>query len=209
MGSPMSNSGIPTFKMERVLLDQGYSRIVGVDEAGCGALAGPVVAGAVILPLDSRLGSLRDSKLMTENHREALYPEIVERSVAWAAGVASVEEIFTLGIRPATYLAMRRAIEAIDAPDYALVDAWTIPQLRVPQQGIIKGDRHVKSIAAASVLAKVTRDRMLREYASTFPQYGFEVHKGYGTRAHRDAIQEHGPCAIHRLGYKTFQPTLV
>ncbi|NQV90461.1 ribonuclease HII [Candidatus Uhrbacteria bacterium] len=194
----------PTFKIERELLTQGYRRIVGVDEAGCGALAGPVVAAAVILPLDSRIGEIQDSKLMNERRREELYPLIVERALAWAVGTASVEEITKLNIRVANLLAMRRAVEEIEDVDYALVDAWTIPGISTPQRGIIKGDRTVKSIAAASVIAKVTRDRIMRELATEFPQYGFEIHKGYGTKIHKEAIVKYGPCLHHRLTYKTF-----
>jgi len=204
----MSTKSNPTFRFERELFAQGYKMIVGVDEAGCGALAGPVVAGAVIFPLDSRIGDVRDSKLLTEKIREELYPLIIDRSVAWAVGSASVEEIFEMGIRQANYLAMRRAVEMIAEADYALVDAWTIPHLRIPQRGIIRGDRHVKSIAAASVIAKVTRDRQMVRFHEHYPEYGFMKHKGYGTKEHLEAIAVHGPCSIHRLGYKPFQSVL-
>jgi len=197
----MSTKSLPTFKIERELLAQGFQRIVGVDEAGCGALAGPVVAAAVVLPIDSRIGNVRDSKLLNERWREHLYPIILERSVAWSVGVASVEEIAVLNIRGANLLAMRRAVEAIEAVDYVLVDAWTIPGISTPQRGIIRGDRVVKSIAAASIIAKVTRDRLMRELAVEFPQYGFEVHKGYGTKRHREAILASGPCSHHRLTF--------
>ncbi|MBI4435762.1 ribonuclease HII [Candidatus Uhrbacteria bacterium] len=200
----MSTKSPPTFKIERELLAQGFQRIVGVDEAGCGALAGPVVASAVILPMDSRIGALRDSKLLSERQREELYPLIVERAVAWSVGMASVEEIARLNIRGANLLAMRRAVEELESIDYLLVDAWTIPGVTVPQRGIIRGDLKVKSIAAASVIAKVTRDRLMIELAREFPVYGFEVHKGYATKVHRDAIALHGPCPHHRLSYKTF-----
>ncbi|KKW33470.1 MAG: Ribonuclease HII [Candidatus Uhrbacteria bacterium GW2011_GWA2_52_8d] len=209
----MSIKSPPTFKIERELLAQGFQRIVGVDEAGCGALAGPVVAAAVILPVDSRLGALRDSKLLSQRRREELYPLIIERAVAWSVGMASVDEIERLNIRGANLLAMRRAVEAMDDQlcpigqnriDYVLVDAWTIPGVMVPQRGIIRGDLKVKSIAAASVIAKVTRDRLMAELAREFPVYGFEVHKGYATKVHRTAIALHGPCSHHRLGYKTF-----
>lgn len=200
----MSIKSPPTFKMERELLSQGYRRIVGVDEAGCGALAGPVVAAAVILPMDSRIGGIRDSKLLGQRRREELYPVIVERAVAWAVGVASVDEIAMLNIRGANLLAMRRAVEAIESAEYVLVDAWTIPGIIIPQRGIVRGDLTVKSIAAASIIAKVTRDRLMAELAQEFPQYGFQTHKGYGTKAHREAITEYGPCPHHRLTYKTF-----
>ncbi len=200
----MSIKSPPTFKIERELLAQGYERIVGVDEAGCGALAGPVVAAAVLLPMDSRIAAIRDSKLLSESRREELYPVIVEQAVAYGVGIASVQEIAKLNIRGANLLAMRRAVEAIENVEYALVDAWTIPGIIIPQRGIIRGDRLVKSIAAASIIAKVTRDRMMSELAHEFPEYGFQMHKGYGTKRHREAIDTYGPCAQHRLAYKTF-----
>lgn len=207
----------PTFKVERELAAQGFRRVVGVDEAGCGALAGPVVAAAVILPTDSRIGGIRDSKLLDERRREELYTVILERASVWSIGVASVEEIAMLNIRGANLLAMRRAVEALNVHfssiekkcvhtvikpiDYLLVDAWTIPGITVPQRGIIRGDLTVKSIAAASIIAKVTRDRLMAQLALEFPQYGFEIHKGYGTKSHREAIIEYGPCPFHRLSF--------
>jgi ribonuclease HII len=194
----------PTFLMERELADRGFRAIVGVDEAGCGALAGPLVAAAVIFPFASRLGDVNDSKLLSPAKRDKLYNLIVERAVAWAVGSVSVEEIASMGLRPANLLAMRRAVEGISGVDYALVDAWTIPGLAVPQRGIVRGDALVKSIAAASVIAKVTRDRRMARLAEEYPAYGFEIHKGYATKLHRDAIKKHGPCPAHRLGYKTF-----
>jgi len=195
----------PTFIIQRELQKLGYQAIVGVDEAGCGALAGPVVAGAVILPLNSCLGLIRDSKLLSSNQRERLFDLIIERSTKWATGFASVKEITYLGLRPATYLAMRRAIEQIPNIDFVLVDAWTLPNLPHLQRGILKGDRLVKSIAAASIIAKVTRDRHMKRLSLDYPNYQFEVHKGYGTAFHRQAIKEHGPCRHHRLTYKIFR----
>ncbi len=200
---------LPTFDTETELISSGYTAIVGIDEAGCGALAGPVVAGAVLLEPGIELDGCRDSKLMSEKQREEMYGAVTMKSRAWAFGQASVEEIFKIGIRPATYLAMRRALEQIENADFALVDAWTIPDVAVHQRGVIKGDQKILSIAAASIIAKVTRDRMMMKYSEQFPEYEFGAHKGYGTKAHRDAIKEHGPCPIHRLGYKTFHPTLV
>lgn len=195
----------PTFQVEKSLWKAGFRLIAGVDEAGCGALAGPVVAGAAILPFDSRLGMIRDSKLLSPEAREELVPLIQERAIAWGVGSASVEEISVLNIRQAGLLAMRRAVEALaKQPDHLLVDAWTIPGLELPQRGIIKGDRLVKSIAAASILAKVTRDRIMADLAKTYPAYGFEIHKGYGTALHQTAIKKHGPCSAHRLTYRTF-----
>ena len=198
----------PSFQLERELSAQGFRAVVGVDEAGCGALAGPLIAAAVIFPVDSRLGDVRDSKLLSPSLRDELYDLIVQRSTSWAVGAVTVEEIATLGLRPANLLAMKRAVDGIVSADYALVDAWTIPGIAIPQRGIIRGDRYVKSIAAASVIAKVTRDRMMVELAESFPAYGFDVHKGYGTAAHRSAIQTHGPCAAHRLSFKTFSPVI-
>lgn len=194
----------PTFKYERELMAKGFRVIVGVDEAGCGALAGPVCAGAVVLPIGSRLGLLRDSKLLSPKQRDGLYDLIVERAERFAVGMASVEEITALNIRQATFLAMRRAVAQIEGAQTLLVDAWKIPGVDLPQQGVIHGDRLIKSIAAASIIAKVARDRLMCEYAARFPLYGFDVHKGYGTALHHRAIAEFGPCPIHRLGYKTF-----
>lgn len=195
---------IPTFKQERLLFDQGYEMIVGVDEAGCGALAGPVCAGAVILPLTSRLGGLKDSKLLSATQRNELYDQIVDRATAWAVGWASVEEIEQCNIRGASFLAMQRAVEQIPQAQILLVDAWRIPGVRLPQKNIIHGDRLIKSIAAASVLAKVSRDRLMMDYHERYPLYRFDLHKGYGTEKHRRVIEEYGPCEIHRLGYRTF-----
>ena len=198
----------PTFQIERDLMAQGYRGVVGVDEAGCGALAGPVVAAAVIFPVDSRLGRIKDSKLLSPNSREELFPLILERAVAWAVGSASVAEITTLNIRRASLLAMQRAVASIMQADYVLVDAWIIPGISLPQKGIIHGDRLVKSIAAASIIAKVTRDHLMTDLAQEFPVYGFAEHKGYATEEHRAAIRAHGPCPHHRLSYRTFHPVL-
>lgn len=188
----------PSFHYERKLLAQGFSAVVGVDEAGCGALAGSLVAAAVIFPFDSRLGDVNDSKLLTPAKRDKLYDLIVERATAWAVGSVSVEEITALGLRPANLLAMRRAVEGVAGADYALVDAWTIPGLAIPQRGIVHGDALVKSIAAASVIAKVTRDRAMAALAEPFPAYGFETHKGYATKQHLAALNAYGPCDVHR-----------
>ena len=204
----MSIRKSPTFKEERALLDAGYTAIVGVDEAGCGALAGPVVAAAVIFPLNSRLGKVKDSKLLSPEVRDELYSLIMCKAEAIGVAQASVDEISELNIRQATFLAMRRAIDQISNVDYVLVDGWMLPDLILPQKRIIKGDRTVKSIAAASIIAKVTRDKMMVKYAEEFPEYGFDRHKGYGTKIHQDAIQEHGACNIHRTTFKPFHQTL-
>ncbi len=195
----------PSFHVEKQLAVEGFRLIAGVDEVGCGALAGPVMASAVILPFDSRLGGVRDSKLLSEEAREELYPLIVERATAWSVGSASVEEISSLNIRGASLLAMRRAVESLRVPpDFILVDAWSIPGISIPQRGVIHGDLKIKSIAAASIVAKVTRDRHMAACAKQFPAYGFEMHKGYGTARHKEAIRLHGPCAIHRMTYRIF-----
>lgn len=191
----------PTFRYERDLLSLGFSVIVGVDEAGVGALAGPVVASAVVLPLDSRIGDINDSKKLSALRRERLFALITARATIWAIGLATNEEIDRIGIRPANYLAMRRAIDKIPNVDFVLVDAWTLPSLAIAQKGIIRGDQKVKSIAAASIIAKVSRDRMMLEYHQQFPEYDFAKHKGYGTEFHRKRIVEMGRCPIHRRSF--------
>lgn len=194
----------PTSLLEQQMRVEGFLRVAGVDEAGAGALAGPLVAGAVILRADCSIMGLADSKQLSEKKREALYEELLEKAEAWGVGIVSVEEIATLGLRPANLLAMRRAAEAV-SPDFVVVDAWTIPGLAVPQRGIIRADQTVRCVAAASIIAKVTRDRLMKQLSEMYPVYGFEIHKGYGTALHRAAIKTHGPCVIHRLGYKTFR----
>lgn len=179
-----------------------YSAICGIDEAGRGPLAGPVVAGAVILPEDCEILFLNDSKKLSEARREALYPEIQEKASAWAVGIAGWERIDEINILQATYEAMRQAIAALStAPDLLLNDAVTIPGVDIPQVPIIKGDAKSASIGAASIIAKVTRDRMMVEYHSLYPQYGFDANKGYGTKAHIEALQQYGPCPIHRRSF--------
>jgi len=179
----------PNFKEETLLFQQGFSTIVGVDEAGVGSLAGPLIAAAVVLLKNHRLKGLDDSKVKTKKQREELFQQIVNQSVSFSVGKASVDEINSMGIRPANYLAMRRAIEQIPKADFVLVDAWTIPKLKIKQKGIIKGDHLVKSIAAASIIAKVTRDEIMQTLAEQFPEYGFAIHKGYGTEFHREQIK--------------------
>lgn len=183
---------------------QGFFCIAGVDEAGCGALAGPVVAGAVVLPLGLELEMVQDSKQLTPKAREKAFELITSSALAWATGQASVEEIETINIRQATFLAMRRALEQLKGVDFVLVDAWTIPKISCPQKAIIRGDQIVKSISAASIMAKVTRDRLMEASHLEFPEYGFKEHKGYGTPFHQEAIRRFGPCKIHRKTYKTF-----
>lgn len=180
--------------------------ICGIDEAGRGPLAGPVVAGAVILPKDCRILYLNDSKKLSEKRREELFVEIKEKAVCWGTGVVSPEEIDGINILQATYKAMRQAFEKLSpAPQVLLNDAVTIPGLspNLVQVPIIKGDAKSASIAAASIIAKVTRDHMMVEYDKLYPEYGFAGHKGYGTAAHIAALKEHGPCPIHRRSFIT------
>lgn len=173
--------------------------ICGIDEAGRGPLAGPVVAGAVVLPKDCEILFLNDSKKLSEKRREALFLEIKEKAVAWGVGIVGPDLIDEINILQATYEAMRRAIAGLSVvPDILLNDAVTIPGVETMQVPIIKGDAKSVSIAAASVLAKVTRDHMMAEYDTLFPEYGFAKHKGYGTAVHIGAIREFGPCPIHR-----------
>ena len=173
--------------------------ICGVDEAGRGPLAGPVVAGAAVLPKDSRILYLNDSKKLSEKRREELFVRIKEEAIVWAVGIVGPERIDEINILQATYEAMKQAIGNLSqTPDLLLCDAVTIPEVKIPQISIIKGDAKSLSIAAASVLAKVTRDHMMEEYDKLYPQYGFGKHKGYGTAAHIQAIREFGPCPIHR-----------
>lgn len=177
--------------------------ICGVDEAGRGPLAGPVYAAAVILSPEYPIIGLNDSKKLSEKKREALYDIILEEAVAYCIASASVEEIESYNILGATYLAMSRAVSGLSrSPVLALIDGNRIPpQLTVPAQSVVKGDALSESIAAASILAKVSRDRVLKEMDTQYPQYGFAVHKGYGTAAHTAAIREYGPCPEHRPSF--------
>ena len=173
--------------------------ICGIDEAGRGPLAGPVVAGAVILPEDVEILYLNDSKKLSAARREELYEEIKEKAICYGVGIASPERIDQINILQATYEAMRDAIAALmPAPDLLLVDAVHIPEVETKQVGIIKGDAKSVSIAAASIIAKVTRDRMMMEMDALYPEYGFAGHKGYGAAKHIEAIKKYGPCPIHR-----------
>ena len=180
------------------------SAICGIDEAGRGPLAGPVVAGAVILPKDCEILFLNDSKKLSEKKREALFLEIQEKAETWSVGVVGPEVIDEINILQATYQAMREAIAGLKVqPGLLLNDAVTIPGVEIPQVPIVKGDAKSLSIAAASIVAKVTRDHMMVEYDQIYPQYGFGKHKGYGTAAHIAALKEYGPCPIHRRSFIT------
>lgn len=200
----------PTDHFETEARRCGYRWVAGLDEAGRGPLAGPVVAAAVILPARVRVAGLDDSKQLTESERDALYEVIQRRALAIGIGSASEQEIDALNILEATRLAMRRAVEAIaPSPDFLLTDAVTVPCPGIPQRPIIKGDGLSVSIAAASIIAKVTRDRLMVEFHRIYPQYNFLSHKGYGTEEHLRRLAEHGPCAIHRRSFSPVQECLV
>ena len=194
----------PIGEFERMARLCGYRRIAGIDEAGRGPLAGPVVAAAVILPTRCRLSGVNDSKQLSESERERLYEAILEKAIGVGIGSADAGEIDRLNILEATRLAMRRALKHLTpSPDYLLVDAVTIPRMHVPLRPIIKGDALSISIAAASIMAKVFRDRLMITYHQMFPEYDFLSHKGYGTPTHLERLARHGPCSIHR---RTFAP---
>ncbi|MEW6448417.1 MAG: ribonuclease HII [Bacillota bacterium] len=192
------------FLFEQRLKTRGFSLVAGVDEAGRGPLAGPVVAGAVILPEAVELPGLNDSKVLSPNKRAYLAEQICAIALSWSVGVASVAEIDALNIRRASFLAMRRALEALRfKPDYVVVDGSPIPGLPLPQTGMVRGDARVAAVAAASIIAKVTRDRLMEEIHREFPQYGFSRHKGYPTREHFESLAKFGPTPHHR---RTFGP---
>lgn len=194
---------MPDFELEKAALSRGFKYICGVDEAGRGPLAGPVCAAAVILPENCEIEGLNDSKKLSEKKREALFDVILEKAVAYSIAFGSLEEIEELNILEATFLAMNRAIEGLPIKaDYALIDGNRVPKgITIPCETVVKGDAKSCSIAAASILAKVTRDRLLLEYDATYPEYNFKKHKGYGTKEHTDLILKYGPCEIHRLSF--------
>ena len=190
------------WEMERVLHAEGIGLICGVDEAGRGPLAGPVCAAAVILPPETELPGLNDSKKLSEKKREQLFPEIQRLALAWSVAFASVEEIEERNILGATMLAMNRAISGLSLkPELALIDGNRNQEIQVPSRCVVHGDARCASIAAASILAKVSRDRLMVELAREYPQYGFDRHKGYGTKAHYAALREYGPCPAHRPSF--------
>lgn len=184
---------------ETELHEQGYKHIAGVDEVGRGPLAGPVVAAAVILPEDFNVPGIDDSKKLSEKRREELYDVIVEKAEAFGIGMADHQVIDEINILQATKEAMRQAIAKLERkPDYIIFDAMTIEDVDIPQESVIKGDARVLAVAAASIVAKVTRDRMMVEYSAEYPGYALEKNKGYGTKAHYEGLREHGMCPIHR-----------
>ena len=187
---------------EKEAISKGYKAVCGVDEAGRGPLAGPVCAAAVILPENTIIEGVNDSKKLSEKKRVALFDVIKEQALSYSIAFASVEEIEDINILNATMLAMKRAVEGLDVKaDYAMIDGNRLPDLSIDSEFIIKGDAKSMSIACASILAKVSRDRLLYEYAEEYPEYLFDKHKGYGTKAHVEAIKKYGPCPYHRLSF--------
>jgi len=196
----------PNFNEEKKLLKQGYKLVAGLDEAGRGPLAGPVVAGAVVI-LDYKkinFKNINDSKKLTEKQREEIYETLIKHpGVRWGVGVVSEKVIDKINILEASKLAMQKAVKNLN-PDFLLIDGnFKLNKINILQKSVIKGDSKVFSIAAASIIAKVTRDRLMQKYHKKYPQYGFDCHKGYGTRAHFASLEKFGPCKIHR---KTFYP---
>lgn len=190
------------WEIENRIYDEGYTALCGVDEAGRGPLAGPVCAAAVMLPRGQEIPGLDDSKRLTERKREALYELIVEQAISFGVAFATVEEIEERNILGATCLAMNRAIALLEPPPaLALIDGNRSAGIETPNRCIVKGDALCADIAAASILAKVTRDRYMLDMAELYPAYGFERHKGYGTPAHYAALRAHGPCPLHRLSF--------
>jgi ribonuclease HII len=198
---------MPDLSYEKIAWKAGRTIVAGVDEAGRGPLAGSVVAGAVVLPRGFKHAILNDSKKLSERQREALYEELTSGEIEgliWASGSASPREIEKINILKATHLAMRRAVEKLtQSPDHVLIDGLPVPGFPISSEGIVKGDGKSLSIAAASIIAKVERDREMLKLARKYPEYGFEAHKGYGTKRHLEALKKHGICPIHR---KTFAP---
>ena len=187
---------------EKEAYAKGYTAVCGVDEAGRGPLAGPVCAAAVILPEGVIIEGVNDSKKLTEKKREALFDVICSEALAYSIAFAEVDEIEDVNILNATMNTMKRAVEGLSVKaDFAYIDGNRMPELDINGECIVKGDAKSMSVACASILAKVSRDRLMYKYAEEYPQYGFEKHKGYGTKLHTEAIQEHGPCPIHRISF--------
>jgi ribonuclease HII len=198
-----------SLKHETLLRAQGHNIIAGIDEAGRGPLAGPVVAGAAILPPKFRHKVLRDSKLLSAAQRERIYAELIGREdVVWSVAVVTTEDVDRLNILHATYLAMRLAVESLQlVPDHVLIDGRSVPGFPLVHTALIDGDKRSFSIAAASVIAKVTRDRLMLDFDRQFPAYGFAQHKGYSTALHLERLRLHGPCPIHRRSFFPVQQT--
>ena len=189
-------------KYEKEAFSLGYTNICGVDEAGRGPLAGPVCAAAVILPRNHIIEDVNDSKKLSEKKREILFDVIRNQALSYSIAFATVEEIENLNILEATMLAMKRAVKGLNiTPDFVMVDGNKCPEIDIKCESIVKGDANSMSIAAASILAKVSRDRLCYEYAKQYPQYSFDKHKGYGTKLHIEMIRKYGPCPIHRKSF--------
>lgn len=190
------------YSYEKQAAAKGYKSICGIDEAGRGPLAGPVYAAAVILPMDLEIDGLNDSKKLSEKKREALFDIICEKAISYSVGIATEEEIDEINILNATFLAMRRAVDGLHIkPDYALIDGNQHPGLSIADETVVKGDGKSMSIAAASILAKVSRDRFMLEIAEKYPEYCFEKHKGYGTKLHYEMIEKYGVSPVHRKSF--------
>lgn len=199
---------VMSFRFEEEAASLGAQRIAGIDEAGRGPLAGPVVAAAVIMRASDLIPEVNDSKLLSAAVRGKLFAQIREKAVAVGVGIVSSEVIDKINIYQATRLAMRNAVMEIEPrPDYLLIDGPISLALEIPQRPIVKGDRQSMSVAAAAIIAKVTRDRIMMELHEQYPQYGFDRHKGYGTKTHKDAIAKHGPSPIHRKFFKGVKET--
>ena len=195
-------SEINMWQFEEICYEKGYKFVCGVDEAGRGPLAGPVCAAAVILPPNAEIPGLNDSKKLSDKRRRELFPIIKEQALAYAIALSDEAEIDEINILQATFRAMERAVASLAVqPDYILVDGNKLPRLSVEAQAVVHGDSLSASIAAASVLAKVTRDDIMLEMARKYPDYGFEIHKGYGTKAHYEALTKYGPSKIHRMTF--------
>lgn len=195
-------SGMDLWCFEHVCFTEGFETVCGVDEAGRGPLAGPVCAAAVVLPADLEIPGLNDSKKLSDKKRRELYDVITSQALAYGIAFADHKEIDEINILQATHCAMHRAVKKLSlVPDMILVDGNRAPDFAIPSKTIIKGDSLSASIAAASILAKVTRDRLMEDFDEVFPQYGFAVHKGYGTKRHYEALRTYGPCEIHRMSF--------
>ena len=190
--------------IENAIRQMGFTRVAGVDEVGRGCLAGPVVVAAVVLDPTRHVSGIRDSKLLSAAQRCRLYERILAAAAAWTVAAAEPDEIDRLNIHHASLQAMRRAVTSLNPlPDFVLVDAFRIPDLFIPQRGIVRGDRRCAAIAAASIVAKVTRDRQMKALHSRDPRYGFDRHKGYATAAHLDAVARFGYSAVHRRSFRS------
>lgn len=190
------------YSFEIAAMNKGFKTVCGVDEAGRGPLAGPVYAAAVILPVGTEIAGLNDSKKLSEKKREELFDIINDVAISVSVGTASEKEIDEINILNATFLAMKRAVEGLEiSPDYAIIDGNRAPNLEIPTETVVKGDGKVMSVAAASIIAKVSRDRFMLKMAEQYPEYQFEKHKGYGTRLHYEMIEKYGVSPIHRRSF--------